>query len=211
MHVSELITALASDLPTVPRRPRLGVKLVVLTALASLFSLGAILLLLSRSPHLAHGPSATIVFTAFAGAILAAGAFSAALQLCHPESRAGFLWLLLPAAILLTGLGLELSQAPRSSWPARFWGGNPLACFLCITALSLPILAAVLLALREGAPAQPRLCGAAAGLLSSGIAAALYTLHCPENSLLFIAFWHVLAVLAVTLVGALAAERILRW
>lgn len=174
-------------------------------------SLGAILLLLSRSPHLTHGPTATIVFTASAGLALAASAFWATMQLSHPDGRTGFIWLILPAAILLAGLSLELSHAPRSTWPARFWGGSPLACLLCVTALSLPILAAALLALRDGAPAHPRQCGAAAGLLSGGIAVILYTLHCPEDSLLFIASWHVLAVSAVTLCGAFAAERILRW
>jgi hypothetical protein len=211
MKTPELIASLASDLRAVPERPRIAARLAVLTTLASLISLGAILLLLSRSPHLAHGPTATATFTALAGIALAAGAVWAALQLSHPDSRAGFLWLTIPAAILLTGLTVELADAPRSTWAARFWGGDPLACFLCVTALSLPILAAVLLALRDGAPARPRHCGAAAGLLSGGIAMALYTLHCPENSLLFIAAWHVLAVLAVTLCGALAAERILRW
>jgi hypothetical protein len=50
-----------------------------------------------------------------------------------------------------------------------------------------------------------------AGLLAGGIAAALYTLHCPEDSLLFVASWHVPAVLTVTLFGALAAGRWLRW
>jgi hypothetical protein len=129
----------------------------------------------------------------------------------YPGSRTGFLWLLLPAAILLAGLSLELSHVPRSNWPARLWGGNPLACYLSVTALSLPILAAALLALRDGAPVQPALCGAAAGLLAGGIAAALYTLHCPENSLLFIVSWHVLAVLTVALCGAFVAKRVLRW
>jgi hypothetical protein len=204
----ELIEALSSDLR--PARFVLESKLAVLTGLASLISFGAILLL-SRSPHLTHGPTATIVFTASAGFALAAGAFWAAAQLGRPDGRTGFNWLLLPTAILLAGLSLELSHAPPSTWSARFWGGNPLACFLCVTALSLPILAAALLALRDGAPARPRHCGAAAGLLSGGIAAALYTLHCPEDSLLFIASWHVLAVLAVMLCGAFAAERILRW
>jgi hypothetical protein len=209
MKTPELIASLASDLP--PSRRRFSPRLALLTSLASLISLGAILVLLSRSPHLAHGPTATVLVTALSGLTLAAGAFWAVVQLSYPDSRVGFAWLFLPAAILLAGLGLELSQAPRSSWSARFWGGNPLTCFLCVTALSLPILAAALLAIREGAPAQPRLCGAAAGLLASGVAAALYTLHCPENSLLFIASWHVLAVMAVALCGALAAERILRW
>jgi hypothetical protein len=91
------------------------------------------------------------------------------------------------------------------------WGQSPLGCFLCVLVLSLPILAAVLAALRAGAPTHPRLAGAMAGLLAGGITTALYTLHCPEGSLMFVALWHGLAVSAVSLLGALAGGRLLRW
>jgi hypothetical protein len=214
MNTQQLIHTLASDLQTGagPRRARLRwPRLAALTGLASLASLAAILLLLAPSPHLSHGPGATIVFSVLAGAALAAGAFWATLKLSYPEGRLGLWWLFLALGILLFGLGLEMSDTPSSSWMVRLWGDSPGACFLCVTALSLPILAAALVALRDGAPTHPRLCGAMAGLLAGGIAAALYTLHCPENSLLFVASWHVPAVLTVTFFGALAADRWLRW
>jgi hypothetical protein len=214
MNTQQLIHTLASDLQTdtVAARARARwSRLAILTGLASLVSLAAIVLLLAPSPHLAHGPGATIGFSALAGATLAAGAFWATLKLSYPEGRLGLWWLLLPLGILLLGLGLEMSQTPSSSWSTRLWGDSPGACFLCVTALSLPILVATLVALRDGAPTHPRLCGAMAGLLAGGIAAALYTLHCPENSLLFVASWHVPAVLTVTVFGALAAGRWLRW
>ena len=214
MNTQQLIHTLASDLQmdtvAARTRPRWS-RLAILTGLASLVSLAAIVLLLAPSPHLAHGPGATIGFSALAGATLAAGAFWATLRLSYPEGRLGLWWLLLPLGILLLGLGLEMSQTPSSSWSTRLWGDSPGACFLCVTALSLPILVAALVALRDGAPTHPRLCGAMAGLLAGGIAAALYTLHCPENSLLFVASWHVPAVLTVTVFGALAAGRWLRW
>jgi hypothetical protein len=214
MNTQQLIHTLASDLQTGtgPRRASLRwPRLAALTGLASLASLAAILLLLAPSPHLAHGPGATIVFSVLAGAALAAGAFWATLKLSYPEGRLGLWWLFLALGILLFGLGLEMSDTPSSSWMVRLWGDSPGACFLCVTALSLPILAAALVALRDAAPTHPRLCGAMAGLLAGGIAAALYTLHCPENSLLFVASWHVPAVLTVTFFGALAAGRWLRW
>jgi hypothetical protein len=214
MNTQQLIHTLASDLQAGAGLPRTRLRwprLAALTGLASLASLAAISLLLSPSPHLAHGPGATIVFSALAGAALAAGAFWATLRLSYPEGRLGLWWLPLPLGILLLGIGLEMSDTPSSSWMARLWGDSPGACFLCVTALSLPILAAALVALRDGAPTHPRLCGAMAGLLAGGIAAALYTLHCPENSLLFVASWHVPAVLTVTFFGALAAGRWLRW
>jgi len=214
MNTQQLIHTLASDLQTGagPTRSRLSwLRLALMTGLASLVSLAAILLLFAPSPHLVHGPGATIGFSALAGGTLAARAFWATLKLSYPEGRLGLWWLLLPLGILLLGLGLEMSETPRSSWSTRLWGNSPGACFLCVTALSLPILVATLVALRDGAPSHPRLCGAMAGLLAGGIAAALYTLHCPEDSILFVASWHVPAVLTVTLFGALAAGRWLRW
>jgi hypothetical protein len=50
-----------------------------------------------------------------------------------------------------------------------------------------------------------------AGLLAGGIAATLYTLHCPEDSLLFVGVWHVAAIVLVASVGAVAGSRLLRW
>ncbi|NJO33150.1 MAG: DUF1109 family protein, partial [Rhodospirillales bacterium] len=53
--------------------------------------------------------------------------------------------------------------------------------------------------------------GAVAGLLASGLSAALYATHCPDDSPLFVAVWYTLAVGAVVVVGALAGRRVLRW
>jgi hypothetical protein len=211
LDTATLIRHLSSDVTAGRERPHaLWLRLAVMTALAAMLSLAAILLL-TRSPHLAHGPTPTIVFTALAGALLAVGAFRATLQLGYPENRVSLLWTAAPVAVLMSGLALEMSQTPSSTWPNRLWGGNPLACFSFVVALSLPILAAALLAMRAGAPTRPRLAGAMAGLLAGGIATALYTIHCPENSLFFVASWHVMAVLAVAACGAFVARRCLHW
>jgi len=212
VSTEQLIDRLVSDLEDRSPLSRCRwPRLAIVTALASMVSLAAILLLFTRSPHFAHGPSRTILFSVLAGVALAAVGFAGALKSSHPESRVSLSWLALPAAILMTGLGLEMADTPSSSWAARFWGDSSTACFVCVTLLSLPILGAALAVLREGAPARPRLSGAMAGSLAGGITAALYTLHCPEDSLLFVAFWHVLAVATVCILGALAAGRWLRW
>ncbi len=214
MNTELLIQSLASDLQAKAGRKRSHVgalRLAVMTVMAALVSLAAILLLLSRSPHLAHGVGPTIAFSAAAGLALAVGAFWTTLALSYPEGRPRLWWLVAPSIILLSGLGLELAESLSSSWPERLLGKTPLACFLAVLVLSLPILAAVLAALRAGAPTHPRLAGAMAGLLAGGLTVALYTLHCPEDSLLFVALWHGLAVGAVSLIGALLAGRLLRW
>jgi hypothetical protein len=67
------------------------------------------------------------------------------------------------------------------------------------------------MALRAGAPRVPAWAGAVAGLLAGCLSAALYATHCPDDSPLFVAVWYALAVMLVTLAGALAGHRLLRW
>ena len=75
----------------------------------------------------------------------------------------------------------------------------------------MPLLAGTLWALRRGASTRPALAGAVAGLLSGGAAAAIYAVHCTEDSPLFYAVWYSLAILAVTGLGAALGSRVLRW
>jgi hypothetical protein len=77
--------------------------------------------------------------------------------------------------------------------------------------LSAPILFAALIALRHGAPTRPALTGAVAGLMAGGLGAAIYAAHCIEDSSFFLATWYTLAIVGVTLVGALVGQRALRW
>jgi hypothetical protein len=69
----------------------------------------------------------------------------------------------------------------------------------------------ILWTLRRGATTAPRLAGALAGLAGSGLAAAIYTLHCTENSPLFYVTWYGLGIVVVTLVSAAIGKRYLRW
>jgi hypothetical protein len=51
----------------------------------------------------------------------------------------------------------------------------------------------------------------AAGAMAAGIGAAIYALHCPDDSPLFLALWYVMAVTAVILAGRAGGRRLLRW
>ena len=77
--------------------------------------------------------------------------------------------------------------------------------------LALPMLFAALFALQHGAPARPAQTGAAAGLLAGSITGALYEIHCPENSLLFVAVWHVAAIAVLAGLGAYLGRKLLYW
>jgi hypothetical protein len=212
MNTEQFIQTLASDLRTDTRQaPPFGLRLFLMVATASLPSALVIWFGLPRSPHLMHGPTATIEYTVAAALALAAGALWAATSLSRPEVRPRHRWMALPILVLVVGIAIELARTPPALWEHRLLGDSPFGCFALVSLLSLPILAGVLFVLRSGAPSYPRSSGAMAGLLAGGIAATLYTLHCPEDSLLFVGVWHVAAILLVASIGAVAGSRLLRW
>jgi hypothetical protein len=135
------------------------------------------------------------------------------LRLLRPDARAGALgiWLALPVALLLCAIGAELIMVPPDQWARRLIGSNALHCLTIIPLLSIAPLAALIATMRRGAPMQPRLAGAVAGLASGALAAMLYASNCPDDSPLFVASWYSIAILVVALVGAAAGGRFLRW
>jgi hypothetical protein len=144
---------------------------------------------------------------------LASSAIAVALHLSRPEvSLRGFGWyLLIPAGLLVAGIGGEMMMPQRTPMMTRLVGNNSRFCLTWIPVLSLPLLVAALIGLRHGAPSRPALSGAIAGLVSAGFAATLYASHCTDDSPLFVAFWYTLAVALVAAVGALAGSRVLRY
>jgi hypothetical protein len=144
---------------------------------------------------------------------LALSAVIVALHLSRPEAtaRGWRLLLLAPLAILGLAIGAEAMLPQRTSAMTRLLGHNSLLCLSAIPVLSLPILAASLFGLRRGAPANPALAGALAGLLSAGLAGTLYAAHCVDDSPLFVATWYSLATVIVAAIGAVAGRRVLRY
>jgi len=144
---------------------------------------------------------------------LAISAIAVALHLSRPEaSLRGFGWyLLIPAGLLVAGISGEMMMPQRAPMMTRVIGNNSKYCTVAITAMSLPLLIAALFGLRHGAPSRPAISGAIAGLLSAGLAAALYASHCTDDSPLFVATWYTLATALVAAVGALIGSRMLKY
>ncbi|MFN7027518.1 MAG: NrsF family protein [Pseudorhizobium sp.] len=119
---------------------------------------------------------------------------------------------LLPVPVLVAGSVLaELAAVPSGEWIARMIGHNAYECLSLIPLLSVGPLAAFILALRQGAPENPGLAGAAAGLAAGGIAALFYAANCTDDSPLFVALWYTLAIGIVAGAGYLAGRRWLTW
>lgn len=93
--------------------------------------------------------------------------------------------------------GVTLAMAPPEQRAALFCGATWRCCPLLIAALSLPILAAVLHAMRQLAPAaRPLWC---------------ICLHCPEMAASFVGFRYVLGMLVPAALGALQGPKVLAW
>lgn len=145
--------------------------------------------------------------------VVALVALALALRLSRPEARTdGAAWLfLVPVVTAATLVALSLAHLPAVSWPSALLGQTWAACLIAVPALGLLPLAAALSVLRRGATTAPRRAGAFAGLGCGGAAAAVYSLHCIEDSPVFFVTWYGLGTLVLGLLGAAVGGRMLRW
>lgn len=214
MKTQDLIAALAADARPAPRPS--AVALRVLPPVAALVGAG-FLALLGPRPGLGGAMADPVVATKILWpACLSLLAFGLAMLLARPEvARPGWrreLAPLIAVAALAPVLALiTLATTPPATWARAAFAHNALPCLVSVLGFSLPLTAALIWALRHGATLHPHACGALAGLAASGASAALYALHCPEDSPIFFAGWYGLGMALVTAAGAWAGGRFLRW
>lgn len=211
MKTDDLIGLLARDAPVSHRYSTqltaavAGGTIVAALLFAASFSVRADLAQMAGTPR--------VVFK-FAFVLLVG---MAAFGTVRAIGRPGVAWrpwgVALVAAIVLLGLAMatELAVSPPSDWVPLLLGHNAAWCVATVPLLSAVPLACLLVALRQGAPHNPGLAGAAAGLCASGIGAGLYALHCVDDSPLFIAAWYGLATLIVMAAGFAIGRSWLRW
>lgn len=212
MRTDELIRALAAD----HRRPAPPVPRVAGTALllGAAVAAAAFALELGPRPDLAAAAeTARFLLKPASMLLLAAIAFATVLALARPGSDRRWLRpaLLVVPVVMAIAVAAELAVTPAADWAGRLVGGNALFCLTAVPLLAAAPLAALTVALRSAAPTWPAGLGAAAGLLSGAVAAALYAIHCNDNSPLFVATWYTLAIGLTTIVGSLLGRRFLRW
>lgn len=212
MRTAELIAALAAD--PVPEPIRLNRRLVAALALGLIGTLALYALFLGPRPDFVASVRTVRFDLKFVDSFaLALPSFLLMLRLARPDAkpRALAFWLLAPFLLLGVGVFAELIVVPQSEWLTRLVGENSMFCTRTIPILAAPLLAALIVAMRAGAPLHPGLTGAIAGAASAGFAALFYASHCPDDSPLFVATWYPLATLICAGVGALAGRRFLVW
>lgn len=212
MKTNDLIALLASDTlqPQAPVRQQLLQKLL-LGAVACGVLLLALFGLNPRMDEMATHPAFATKMLWLAA--LMGFSLYGLFRLARPGVGAGHtLWGMGLALLAMFSLGLvQLLQTDAGARTAQWIGGSWQVCSVSIVALSLPILGALLWALRQLAPTRPVLTGGVAGVLAGSLAASIYSLHCTETSLTFFAVWYVAGMALATALGAVLGARWLRW
>ena len=209
MKTDDLIRALAAD---TRRQAAPGAVLarglvpaLALAALALWYALGF------RPDLLAALVTPLSVARILLAGVLGLAALRLTLILARPEGAAR-LW---PLGLVAGGaLGLwawAYVTTPQEAIQMATLGKTLTKCLVAIPLLSVLPVAVLLQVLRHGATTAPGRAGFVAGLGGSALAAAIYALHCTEDSPLFYVTWYGLAIAGVTLVSTLIGARVLRW
>ncbi len=212
MKTSEFIAALTAD--PIPEPIRLGRRVAVALVIGLAVSVALYWVMLGPRPDVAAASETMRFWLKFVDSFaFALPSLLLTLRLARPDAkpRALALWLIAPFILLAAGVIAELLLVPQSAWMSRLIGANAMHCTVTIPMLAAPVLAALIVALRAGAPLYPGLTGAMAGAAAAGVGALVYASSCPDDSPLFVATWYPLATLICVGVGALAGRRFLAW
>lgn len=207
----DLIAELAADLrPVNPIRPRSGLLLVALAALATA---GAVVAWAGLAPALASGHVSPN--TALANGLLLMLGVSAAVAtvgMASPSVGArydGPRWAMAMAAVFPVAGGVLLLQGSDASSLEHTLHGWRCAVRGCVASA---LVAAVLLVwLRRGAPVSLTRAGVWLGVAAGALGSATYGLSCPLDSVDHLGIWHFIPVAVCAAMGAFLVPKIVRW
>lgn len=209
----DLLDRLTADLkPTPPRA--LQARLFGWAGLGVILSAVIMLAWLGPRPDMMEAPGTMMFWTKFAyTTCFAVIGGIAALNLARPGGTLRRQVIILAILVLLVGAGglLQVALMGPDQMGRLVMGGTALRCPFYIVALSAPIYAAIVFAMRRAAPTNPTLAGFAAGLFAGGAGVWVYAFHCTESGMPFIAIWYTAGVLATALLGAAIGRFALRW
>ncbi len=213
MKTDTLISLLAADSAPVPGRAAAR-QIAIAMAVGIPLAILTMLLTMGIRPDLGQAIGLPMFWVKL---LFPAAVACAALATLHRLARPGVSARAAQWASVLPVLALWLMAivayvgAPPSERPAMVWGASWRTCTSSVLMISMPILVATFLALRQLAPTRLMQAGACAGLLSGAAGAAVYAFHCPETALPFMAIWYVAAIAAAAGIGAALGPRLLRW
>ena len=127
------------------------------------------------------------------------------------DGRKLFAFLFLPFFIVVCAGVASLIFGQPMAWGRMMFGMHWATCLLCIPLFAVVPFAALIWALRRGAPTNLKRAGAIAGLVAGALGATAYAFHCPDDSVPFIAIWYGTLVALCGAIGAMLGPRLLRW
>jgi hypothetical protein len=114
--------------------------------------------------------------------------------------------------LMIAGAGIiALVLGEPMAWGRMLFGMHWVTCLLCIPLFAVLPFAALVWALRRGAPTNLTQTGAIAGLVAGALGATAYAFHCPDDSVQYIAIWYGTLVAFCGVIGAILGPRLLRW
>ena len=127
------------------------------------------------------------------------------------DGRKLFAFVFLPFLVVMCAGLASLIFGQPMAWGRMIFGMQWATCLLCIPLFAVVPFAALIWALRKGAPTNLRRAGAIAGLVAGALGATAYAFHCPDDSVPFIAIWYGTLVALCGAIGASVGPRLLRW
>ncbi|EKS31773.1 NrsF family protein [Afipia clevelandensis] len=213
MKTDDLVAMLSTNVEPVDRR--LVVRTVgIAVAAASVLALGIMLVGLGVRPDLMTSRALIFILLKLAFAVGTVGVASVYLtRLARPggERRTSAVLVALPFVAVVLLAAISLGLAPSSHWDKMIVGDQWLECLLSIPIIAIVPFAITIWAVRKAAPTNLVRAGAFAGLISGGVSAMAYALHCTDDSLPFVAVWYGGTIVLCTFAGAILGPRLLRW
>jgi hypothetical protein len=211
LKTNDLISLMAEDAPVTMR---LGRRMTLALMIGVVISAALLLSTIGMRQNMAEAiETSRVLFKIGVTLMLAIAASGLVFAIGRPGVPLLLrgLALVVPLVLVAGAISMEMMMTPSDSWAARMMGKHAPFCVFFIPVLSIAPLAGFMIALRNGAPENPGVAGAVAGLAASGIAAAIYAWHCPDDSPFFVATWYSTAIAIVTAVGYFLGKRLLRW
>ncbi|MFZ4688575.1 MAG: NrsF family protein [Polymorphobacter sp.] len=115
-----------------------------------------------------------------------------------------------PAALAL-GWAIDAGASGGTALLARLDWRDGVDCLVNVALLSLPMVLALGVLMRRGAPTQPARTAAAAGLAAAGFGAFVFAFHCNHDDPFYVAVWYGGAVAAVATLARIILPRFARW
>ena len=212
MNTGHLIDLLSTDARPVRQAP-LGKTLAWVIVIGGVAAVCAMLATVGPRPGLAEAPVHFLALKLLFTLSLAITGGTVLFSAIHPghDLRRLSGYLLLPIVAVGVAGGFALTLAPPAAWDQMVLGTHWAMCVVCIPLFAVVPFALLIWALSKGAPTELARTGAIAGLVAGALGAAAYSLHCPDDSLPFVAVWYAGSILFCALIGRWLGPPLLRW